>query len=737
MPTLKINGIEVTVDKGTTILHAARKAGLEIPVFCYHDKLEPMGACRVCMVELTTPRGPVLTIACATPATDGLEVKIDAPAAVKERNGVIEFLLANHPLDCPVCDRGGECDLQDNTFRFGPGVSRFEEPKRVWDDYDMGPYVARCQNRCIRCYRCVRYYDEIVGKAELGAFTRGATMEIRTFEDRPLETGLSGNLSEVCPVGALLDKTYLYRARPWEIRDSPTTCSQCSYGCSMRVGIRQGKVLRTKPLANDLVNEVWLCDRGRFAHTRRQPDRLNSPLIRKDGKLQPVSWDEASRVIAAEIGAILKEEGPAAVGGIASGRPTNEDLYAFQKFLRVAIGTNNIAHRAFDLGDALLSTLKVEAATNSIVGLEQSKVFLVVGSDLVVSQPVMGTRIRKAVRKGARFIGADSRTLRYNMPEQTRRRYQPGTALSLLRGLARVILDEELESTDSTERYIPDVQKLKELLAGYSVEAVSLQTGIGKASIQSVARAIATNGATYLFGEGILNAPDAAESARAIVILAALTGSLGREDAGVMPLFQECNAQGANDMGVRPDMLPGYQPVSDAGARERIQKLWGAPVPANAGLDLRQMLDKAASGNMQALFVMGSDPVKDAPKDLSGVDVAGALGKLRLLVVQDLYLTDTARLAHVVLPARSYLEKQGTFTNIERRVQAVRELLAPVGGARPDWQILAGIASHMGKDLGLSSSGSILREISQASPLHSRISYDTLGKFGRRWEIPL
>ncbi|MCA1596487.1 MAG: NADH-quinone oxidoreductase subunit NuoG, partial [Chloroflexi bacterium] len=625
MPTLKIDDREITVDKGVTVLQAARKLGIDIPVFCYHEKLDPMGACRLCMVEMVGPRGPMLTTACTTPAGDNMVIHTQAAPAVKERQGVLEMILANHPLDCPVCDRGGECDLQDNTFRFGPGVSRFVEVKREWDDYDMGPYIARCQNRCVRCYRCVRYYDEIVGKPELGAYTRGCTMEIRTFDDRPLDFGMSGNLSEVCPVGALLDKTYLHRARPWEIRDQPTTCSHCSYGCSMRLSVRQGEIVRTKPLQNEEVNEVWLCDRGRFAHTFPRPARLNSPLIRKDGALTPVSWDEASAYVARELQAIVKANGPDAVGGISSGRPTNEDLYAFQKFMRVAVGTNNVAHRAYGLGDAFLAALGVEAATNTIVGLEKSKAFFLIGSDLVVTQPVMATRIRRAVRKGgARFIAADSRKLRYNMPQITSKlQYKPGTAPALLLSLVSVILDENLHDADATAQRIPNLDGLRQVVQDYKPDVVAETTGIEADTIRSTARLLAgSGGVTFLFGEEILESPGSARASSALAALAILTGSLGREDAGLVPLLQECNAQGANDLGVRPDMLPGYQPVADSAARERAAKVWGADVPADPGLGLLEMMAAARNGKLKALLVMGNDLVGNrvAP------DVEAALG---------------------------------------------------------------------------------------------------------------
>ena len=734
MPTLKIDGKEVTVEKGTTILQAARKVGAEIPVFCYHDKLEPMGACRVCMVEASTPRGPALVVGCATPAADGMEVSTQSPAAVKARSGVIEMMLTNHPLDCPVCDRGGECDLQDNTFRFGPGVSRFEEPKRVWDDYDMGPYVARCQNRCIRCYRCVRYYSEIVGKPELGAFSRGCATEIRTFADRPLDFGMSGNLSEVCPVGALLDKTYLYRARPWEIQDRATTCAHCSYGCSMRVGVRQGKVLRTKPENNEEVNEVWLCDRGRFDHTFEKRERLNAPLLRKDGKLTPVSWEEATMVVAKELGRIVKEAGPLAVGGISSGRPTNEDLYAFQKFLRAGIGTNNIDHRAQGMGDAFLAAFGAEAATQSIAGIEKSKSIFVLGADLVTTQPVMAARIRKAVRRGARFAAADSRKLRYNMPNiQWKLRYKPGSAATLLLGFVAVILDEDLFDKDAVSKRLGDLNGLRRAVKDFTLDKVEAETGIDSETIQRTARTLAqSGGVTFVFGEELIGTPYAPAAASALVTLAILTGSLEREDAGIIPVVQECNAQGANDMGVRPDLLPGYAAASDPDARDRLSKIWGFSVPSTAGLGFGPMLEAAATGRLDALFVMGSDPVG---KDLAP-GAAEALSKLKLLVVQDLYLTETAKLAHVVLPARSYLEKQGTFTNIERRVQPIREVLTAVGGSRPDWQILGMIACHMGKDLKLNSAASILQEISSAAAIYQGINTDTLGRWGKRWNIP-
>ncbi len=523
MPRLVIDGQEINVPEGTTILQAAERLGIEIPHLCHHPKLDPVGICRLCLVEVE--KNPKLQTACSTPVVKGMVVHTESEKVVKARRGVLEFLLLNHPLDCPVCDKAGECMPQDCVFKYGAAESRFVESKRTYPPQDIGGKLVLRMNRCILCHRCVRFCQEIAGMEELAVFHRGDRTVIGTFPGRSIENKYSGNIIDICPTGAITSRDFRFKARVWNLTQVPSVCPRCSTGCNIIIELKEDKILRVRPRENEQVNQCWICDEGRFGyHFVNSPDRLTTPLIKDGGKLSPASWEEALSRAAAGLGSILGTYGAESLGGIGSAWCTNEESYLFQKFLRETVRTENI-----DLGE---------------------------------------------------------------------------------------VREQKDESYP---------------------------------------------------GEDFLIQPEKAP-----------------------------NRRGAREMGVSP---------------------------GKSGLGRKDMIREARRGKLKALLIMGSDPAKER-------EAGEALDKLEFLVVQDLFLTATAKQADVVLPAASYAEKEGSFTNFSGRVQRLNRALEPRGEARPDWRIICELANRMGGRFSYSSAEEILKEIAEKIPAYRKVSLEKLAAQG-------
>ncbi|MDX1522359.1 MAG: NADH-quinone oxidoreductase subunit NuoG, partial [Anaerolineae bacterium] len=721
--TLTIDGQQVTVPKGTMIVEAAKKINNEIPVFCYHGKLDPVGMCRMCLVEVGTPgfnratREPELDedgnpiirffpkpmTACSTPVSEGMVVKVNSEAALDDRKAVLEFLLTSHPLDCPVCDKGGECPLQDLTIRHGPGNSRFDygDKQHFPKKYPLGDLIMLDMERCVICTRCTRFQSEIAHDNVLAIEERGRYAHIVSYSNPPFDSHYSGNTTDVCPVGALTSRDFRFAARAWELTNVPSVCDQCGVGCNTVLGTRTGEIKRIMPRQNEAVNEIWICDKGRFGHHHNgSPNRLTTPLVRKGGQLVQATWSEALEAVAYRFKVIKKTHGADALGGIAGGRLSNEDLYLFQKLFREVIGTHNIDHRV-----GLAAMLEDETAYTVGVGVDtdlgrvgQGTTILVLGSDLDQEAPILYLRVAGAsTKRGAQVINAGGRKTKLDAQAQTSLRYRYGTAAHLALGLLASVIEQGLTSDDWLNR-ADGLDAVKAALGDYAPGKVAEITGISAEAIEAAAKAYATaeNG-IIIFG---LEAGNDPALRAALEALAMVTGHAGRPDNGLIAVLPEANSRGAADMGLVPDRLPGYVAVEGA-----------------AGLSAQQMLGESG---VQGLWIAGADPAADSEAYREALDA------LDFLVVQDLFLTETAELADVVLPTRGMAERDGTFTNLERRVQAFDAGVPAPGQAWADWLVFVAVAGRLGANWGYASADGVMAEITQQVPLYKAMKFENL-----------
>ena len=721
---LTIDGAPVSVPKGTMIVEAAKQIGIEIPVFCYHAKLDPVGMCRMCLVEVGTPgvnratREPELDedgnpiirffpkpmTACTTPVSEGMVVKVDSEAALGDRKAVLEFLLTSHPLDCPVCDKGGECPLQDLTIRHGPGNSRFDygDKQHFPKKYPLGDLIMLDMERCVICARCTRFQQEIAHDPVLAIEERGRYAHIVSYSTPTFDSHYSGNTTDICPVGALTSRDFRFGARAWELTNVPSVCNHCGVGCNTVLATRTGQIKRIMPRQNEAVNEIWLCDKGRFGHHfNGSPQRLTTPLIRKEGRLVESTWNEALPLIAQRLEMAQTIHGANALGGIAGARLSNEDLYLFQKFFREVIGVNNIDHRV-----GLSAAFEDETAYTVGVGVDtdlgrvgQGATILVVGADLDQEAPLMYLRVAgAAAKRGAQVINAGGRKTKLDAQAQTTLRYRYGSAAHLALGLTAAVIQQGLTNEAWLEDRVEGLADLESALQDYTAQNVSEVTGIAAEEIEAAAKAFAeADKGIIIFG---LEAGGDPALQAALEALALITGHAGKADNGLIAVLPHANSRGAADMGLVPDRLPGY-----------------APLEGQPGLSAQEML---AESELKAMLIAGADPAAENDSYRATLD------QLDFLVVQDLFLTETAKLADVVLPARGAAERDGTFTNLERRVQAFDQGVPAPGQAWADWLILTALAGQMGANWTYASADGVMAEITQQVPLYKAMKFENL-----------
>lgn len=727
MPKVTIDGKTIQAPAGTLVVEAAKPLGTHIPVFCYHPKMQPVGMCRMCLVKVGTPKMdpatkqpvldeqgnvavawmPKLQTGCTTVVSEGMTVETMAPDAIDARRSVIEFLLTSHPLDCPICDKGGECPLQDHTLQYGPGRSRFyvESKFRNEKSVPLSPVIMLDRERCIQCARCIRFQDEIAGEPVLGFADRGRGLEITTFDDPPFESNYSGNTIDICPVGALTSRDFRFTARVFELNDTPSVCQHCSVGCNMLLGERDNGIRRITPRENEAVNEIWLCDKGRFVHhfahdaASKPLPRLTTPMIRAETDLKPVSWYEALTFIANRLRPTLGEGGGKTIAGLAGDRVSNEDLYLFQKLFREVLGSNHLDHRIgwsqWNAGDELVKNFGAGIGTN-LGELGKGTTILVLGADPQNEQPIIRLRLSKAAKQGAHLIVANGRVTKLNDSAKQSFIFKYGAEASFLLGIARALLDANSHKTERAGGVDDFVKSLNLSVAEYAEQA-----GVQEQALKNVATSLASNeNGIILFGREFMFAMqnDPAVQA-ALTALVVLSGHFGRKNNGVIALYPHNNSMGAVDMGVLPNVGAGRSSVADAG-----------------------MSAKDMGLKSKVLYILGADPARDDPK----------FRNPGFLIVQDLFLTETAQKADVVLPAASWAEREGTFTNTERRVQYFSRALEPVQHARADWEIIQGIAQQLGARWNFESAAQVMREITQTIPLYAKMSYERLRITARR-----
>lgn len=719
MVNIKINDIALQVPKNENIIESAKRLGIDVPFFCYHPRLSKGDAanCRMCLVEvgMTGPDGSVRMMpkpqtGCTLPAAEGMVVITESAKLIKDRRGVLEFLLINHPLDCPICDRGGECPLQNNTIAYGPSTTRYVEEKRHFQKaYPLSDYVVFDRERCIHCARCTRFTEDISGDSQLGFLKRGADMEVGTFAHTAFKSKFSGNVIELCPVGALLSRTYRFKARPWDLHTQRSVCSKCSNGCNIKIDHRMGALQRVNARLNEAVNEEWTCDKGKFGHDYiSSPARLTSPMLKENGQWRAVDWGVAYNLIAEKAKAAGTN-----IGGIGGARCTNEDNYAFQKLFREVFGSNNLDSRTGRYQDLSSQPLHYRfgyhAMGNTIEELEKMKAIFVFGSDLVDEQPILFLRVRKAWRyNGATVVNAvthvEEGTNRVGDFAALEMVYRPGTEIALLNGLLNVLFTQKL----LPEAKGADLTALKKSVAEWTPEKTAQETGVSAAQVEEAARLLAKSPMTILAGKTVTEHPHYADVATALGNLIIATGNTGNLN---IP-GTECNTQGAADMGVLPDSKPGY--IAET----------------KAGLNTQQMLKAAEKGDLPFLWIVGADI---AAKYHDPGLVQRALQNCDFVVVNELEMTETALLADLVLPAASMAEKDGTYTNCERRVQRLYRAFDVSPEIKPDWLIFTEVATQLAGGASYFSSRDILREIAANVPIYSGITPKTLGETGIRW----
>jgi NADH-quinone oxidoreductase subunit G len=718
-----INGREYMLPKGMILVDAAKSVGIEIPVFCYHPKMKPVGACRMCLVEIE--RAPKLQTACTSPVADGMVINTRSPKAVAGQNAVIEFLLANHPLDCPVCDRGGECPLQDNTFGFGKGLSVFAEPKRHFvKPIPLSDKILLDRERCIMCYRCVRFTREIAGDETLTVLERGSWSQIGTFDGKPFDSPFSGNTIEICPVGALTSAMYRFRARPWDITNTSTICSLCPVGCNVSLTIRDNKIARVLARENTPIDDGWLCDRGRFTYEFvNRADRLSQPLVRRNGELQPATWSEAIGAIRDRLQETMVKRGPGAIAALASPRGTSEEAYLLQKLMRAVIGTNNVDYTF--TRHPPTRRLPYDAATGSIAGLESANVIVLADVNPLVQQPVLDLRLKKAAGKGAKLIviGPD----KIDLVAYAALWLQVPTAKvgAVARGLLAAVAQENLVRSEFVASHVRGADDLLQQARAVDLDQAAAESGVAREQLAQAARLYAGAGnASVLYRRGTTSAG----LAEAMLNLALVCGQIGRPGAAIYPLVSEANEQGVIDMGALADRLPGQRPLGDAAARQTLAEFWGRPIPEADGVAGADLFGAIGAGQVSALYLIGHDPVGD---DTAGA--RAALNALDFLVVQDMFLTETAKLATVVLPGAAFAEKDGTYTNLDRRVQKLNRAVVPTGDARADWEIVRDIGLALGGDFDYQTASNVLAEIALTVPMYRGMTASRLGSKGLQW----
>jgi len=651
--TFTLNGQQVVTSAGTLVIEAAKKQGVEVPSFCYYPGVTPssVAACRMCLVEVE--KMPKLQTACTLVATEGMVVKSDTEPVHKARKDMIEFLLSNHPLDCPVCDKGGECELQDMTFRYGLDHSRFTEEKLHYPEEKWSPLVYFDAPRCILCFRCVRVCEEGMDVKALGVGARGVHSVIIPNQPGQLNCEECGMCIDVCPVGALTSGTYRYQTRPWEMQYVPNPCTHCSNGCKTTLSVRNNEILRANNRDQSGVNGEFLCGKGRFGFDfTSHAERVRQPMVRRNGKLEPASWEDALEEVARRLKQVRDKHGANAIGVIGSNHTTNEENYLLNRFARATLGTNNIDHhRTADyvgLAAALGPDAKTALAT--MADIYTAPAVLLIGNDITQQNPLVAWQVRSGVRH--------HKTRLYVINGQESKIHRQATHLvQTAKGGERAAVRWLTHSEGTFDA--PTTEALVQLKAALEAE-------------QDV---------VILFGAEIQG-----PSLRDLVSFAARIGGQTK----IMALGDYSNSRGAADMGLLPDRLPGYASLHDSGERARFAKIWGAEIPSAPGMTARAMMDAAVAGKLKALYVVGANPVKTFH-----VAEPDKLGRLELLVVHEMFLTETAQRADVVFPAASSYEKDGTLTNTAGEVQMTHRSIDPQG-PRSDFDLIRILSHQLG-----------------------------------------
>ena len=739
--TLSIDNQEVTVPKGTTILEAAKGLGVEIPTLCHLKELAPDGSCRMCVVEVEGGRRGGLTTACTAHCQEDMVVSTHSEKVADSRRFILDLLLSNHKLDCFSCGKNGDCQLQQYALDYGIDATSFTEGKRMpcHQEDTSNPFFYYDPEKCIMCRRCARVCQLRQGRYVLSIANRGFETKMMPSYGQAFDQSICescGNCVSSCPTGALTAKdTKEYRK--WETQKIPTTCPHCGTGCQMNLLVKNNRLVGVEPLDGP-ANKNLLCVKGKFASYKfvGSGDRLTEPLIKRNGIFEPASWEEALTLVSSKFNEIKAENGADALAGFSCSRATNEDNYVFQKMVRAAFGTNNVDNCARVCHSAsvhgLAQTLGSGAMTNPIADItEDVDMILLVGSNPEEAHPVIGAQIRQAIQRGTQVVVVDPRKINLVKDSAMHLQVQAGTNVAFANGMMHVILKEGLADRHFIEERTEGFSDLEKMVADYTPEKVAEICHIHPEDLIQAARMYAkAEKAPIIYCLGVTEHSTGTEGVMSMSNLAMLVGKVGKPGCGVNPLRGQNNVQGACDMGCMPYDFPGYQKVNNPEVIDKFEKAWHVPLNRNTGLTSTKVLPAATAGNVKGLYIFGEDPIVTDPD--TG-HVRQALESLDFLVVQELFMTETAAYADVVLPGISYAEKDGTFTNTERRVQRVRKAVEPRGQAREDYEIFCEVMTRMGYPCAYESAKEIMEEISAVTPSFGGINYERLEKESLQW----
>ncbi len=742
--TLEIDGQQVTVPAGTSLMRAAVDAGVHVPKLCATDSLEPFGSCRLCLVEIEGRRG--YPASCTTPAEAGMKVRTQTPRLQELRKGVMELYISDHPLDCLTCAANGDCELQDmagvtglRNVRYGfEGKNHLNSAKD-----ESNPYFTYDASKCIVCNRCVRACEETQGTFALTISGRGFESRVSPGQDESFmesECVSCGACVQACPTATLQEKTVIELGQPEH--SAITTCAYCGVGCGFKAEMKGNEVVRMVPWKDGKANEGHSCVKGRFAWGyATHKDRITKPMIRAKitDPWREVSWEEAIGHAASEFRRLQAKHGKDSIGGITSSRCTNEETYLVQKLIRAAFGTNNVDTCArvchSPTGYGLGQTFGTSAGTQTFKSVEKADVVMVIGANPAAAHPVFASRLKRRLREGAKLIVVDPRQIDLvkspHISAAHHLQLRPGTNVAVITALAHVVVTEGLLAQD----YIAERCDAKsfgewtEFVARpeNSPEATEAATGVPAAELRAAARLYATagNGAIY-YGLGVTEHAQGSTMVMGIANLAMATGNVGREGVGVNPLRGQNNVQGSCDMGSFPHELPGYRHISDTTTRSQFEAAWNVTLDPEPGLRIPNMFDAAMAGSFKGLYCEGEDIVQSDPNTQH---VAAAMMAMECVVVQDIFLNETAKYAHVLLPGASFLEKDGTFTNAERRISRVRKVMPPLAGYA-DWEVTQMLSNALGYPMNYTHPSEIMEEIAALTPSFAGVSYEKIDRLG-------
>ncbi|MBI5779363.1 MAG: formate dehydrogenase subunit alpha [Planctomycetes bacterium] len=776
-----IDGKEILAKPSQTVLQAALDNGIHIPHLCYHPALTPFAGCRLCIIEIKGGKAPIAS--CALPVKEGIEVTAQNDKLHSLRKTALDLILSDHPLNCLTCEKNGVCDLQKYAYEFGLEKTSYTGETTSYPNETGNPLIEMSYQTCIMCGRCVIACNETVVNEAIDFTRRGFATKITTPLDVPRKDSdcvFCGACVDVCPVGALTDSTARFKGRISECEKASVICPYCGCGCSILLDIKDNRIVRSRGNPHGPANHGWLCIKGHFGmdfvgHQDRlascvvrqnkecstlnaQPStnppiypssaldeslnqsrkRLQKPLIRRDGILCEATWEEAIDLVVEKFTRIKKEHGPEALAALASAKCSNEENYLMQKLCRVLFGTNNIDHCArlchASTVAGLAKSFGSAAMTNSIDEVENAEVILVIGSNTTEAHPIIGYAIKRAVNKGAKLIVCDPRAIELTEFSELWLRHKCGTDVALINGLMNVIISEGLENKEFIRTRTEGFEAVKKVVDNYPPEKASEITGVPVEDIRKAAKAYAkAKNAMVIYSMGITQHTTGTDNTMSLANFVMLCGQIGKPSSGLNPLRGQNNVQGACDAGCLPNVYPGYQSVNNPDIKSKFEKAWNTRLSDKPGLTVTEIIDAASSGKIKGLYIMGENPMLSDP-NISHVD--DGLKALDFLVVQDIFLTETAQRATVVLPATSFAEKEGTYTNTERRVQLSPAALKPVGQSRPDWQILSEIATRLAKELNINSGfeykspAELTDELASVAPIYCGIKYRRLNPKG-------